>query len=169
MSRLAFTKGVSLNHDTSNNANPNVTTNINISNSTPIPSEVSVSTRDIKTISEDGTVSTFDLDQINEIEFLKCIIRLYMEQKITYEGKEIICTNEQLSNILSKLTGGTVEIETSEIDVDCGCFKGKNIPLRNIDKIWITTNEERTIFKYSYPQYLTLFDEYQISLKYLKD
>ena len=106
---------------------------------------------------------------IDEVEFLKSIIRIYMGQKVLFDGQKILCTIEELSSLIRSLTGGDVSIETSDIDIECGCCSANTLGFKNISKIWITKDGVTTIFRYSYPQFIHLFEEeYNISLKLVR-
>lgn len=167
MSRLNLTRGLSLTHIQDASANPSITNTITIQ--PPVYPEV-------KPIQEEpeGEVKLKDIEEpdtsveaVDEIEYLKSIIRIYMAQKFTYEGKQIVCTSEELSNLIKALTGGEVSIETGDIDIECGCCSSKEIPLKAVSKIWIVKDDVQTVFRYSYPQFLYLFDQYNISLKFI--
>ena len=84
-------------------------------------------------------------------------------------GTDIICKKDELINLIQTLIGGIVEIETEPMDCECGCMEKIELPLYNITKIWITIDDVKSIFKYSYPQYLSLFDDYKISLKLVRN
>ena len=115
-----------------------------------------------------GTSSNV-IDQLkSQNEFLKMVIEIYMNQKLYYSGKFIVCSKDELILLIQSLTGGIVEIETEPIDVDCGCVSSSKLPYIKISNIWITLNDTRTIFKYDYANYLTLFDSYRISLKLVR-
>ena len=121
-------------------------------------------------ISTSASVSGINaIDQLkSHIEFLKMVIEIYMNQKLYYSGKFIVCSKDELILLIQSLTGGIVEIETEPIDVDCGCVSSSKLPYIKISNIWITLNDTRTIFKYDYANYLTLFDTYRISLKLVR-
>lgn len=109
------------------------------------------------------------IDQLkSQNEFLKMVIEIYMNQKLYYSGKFIVCSKDELILLIQSLTGGIVEIETEPIDVDCGCVSSSKLQYIKISNIWITLNDTRTIFKYDYANYLTLFDSYRISLKLVR-
>ena len=170
MSRLSLTRGVSLTHDSSATSAPSITNNISI-NTQPetSSSEPIIETQTVQDKIDNALDKVLPSDSVsNEVSFLKQIIKIYMNQPIYFEGKEIVCAPDELVKLLEALTGGQAELEASVIDVHCGCVSGKDIPVQELLKIWIIKDDARTIFKYSYPQYLTLFDEYNISLKYVR-
>ena len=197
MNRLNVTRGVSLSHDTQATASPTVTTNINIQSSPP-PTAVEAAVeaypdtapdtapngasarwdeprlkrarREVKPIQEREVelVSPY-FNEVNENDFLKSIIKIYMSEPFTYKGKSIICSADELIQLVQILTGGTVTIDTSELDIDCGCCSGQDLPIKNVNKIWVTKDEETTVFRYSYPHFLNLFEIYKISLKYIHE
>ena len=179
MSRVLATKGVSLTHDASISSSPSVSNNITINNidknnypglntaTTEKILETSSPQPSVFTVPDYKSAETLAQEQNNEIEFLKRIIHIYMNQPMSYQGKQIVCTSEELISLVQDLTGGQCELETNTLDVDCGCFSGKDIPILSVEKIWVVKDDERTVFKYSYPQMLSLFDEYNISIKFI--
>ena len=171
MSRLSLTRGVTLTHDSSATSAPSITNNISINtqpDSNPQESPV-VETKTVQDKIDNALDKVLPSDTVsNEVSFLKQIIKIYMNQPIFFEGKEIVCAPDELVKLLEALTGGQVELEASVIDVNCGCVSGKDLPVQELLKIWIIKDDSRTVFKYSYPEYLTLFDEYNISLKYVR-
>ena len=171
MNRLNVTRGVSLSHDTQATASPTVTTNINIQ-STPLNTEGrDVSYPEVKPIQEREvqTLTSPYFNEVNENDFLKSIIKIYMSEPFTYKGKSIICSADELIQLVQILTGGTVTLDVSELDIDCGCCSGQDLPIKTVNKIWVTKDEETTVFRYSYPHFLNLFEIYKISLKYIHE
>lgn len=178
--RLNVTRGVSLSHDTTATSNPSVTTNINIHSQTLEPSSSQVEYPEVKPISQmsvkerateviSTALQSSAFNDVNEVEFLKGVINIYMSEPFTYKGKAIICTADELGQLVHTLTGGSVTVDTAEIDIDCGCCSGEDLPIKSVSKIWVTIDDETTVFRYSYPQYLTLFETYKISLKYVHE
>lgn len=183
MNRLNVTRGVSLSHDTQATASPTVTTNINIQSSPPTtaveaaveayPEVKPIQEREVELppvlTSEQQSLASPYFNEVNENDFLKSIIKIYMSEPFTYKGKSIICSADELIQLVQILTGGTVTIDTSELDIDCGCCSGQDLPIKNVNKIWVTKDEETTVFRYSYPHFLNLFEIYKISLKYIHE
>ena len=122
----------------------------------------------VLTSEQQSLVSPY-FNEVNENDFLKSIIKIYMSEPFTYKGKSIICSADELIQLVQILTGGTVTIDTSELDIDCGCCSGQDLPIKNVNKIWVTKDEETTVFRYSYPHFLNLFEIYKISLKYIHE
>lgn len=159
MSRLNLTRGISLSHIQDASANPSITNSITIvppasvqpdtigsrtasvsypevqphsATSTPEfepPPDNSEGVQEVKYRSIDNE------EAVDEIEYLKSIIRIYMAQKFTFEGKQIVCTVEELKSLIRALTGGEVSIETQDVDIECGCCTSNDIPLKSITKI----------------------------------
>ena len=182
MNRLNVTRGVSLSHDTQATASPTVTTNINIQ-STPLntegrdvsyPEVKPIQEREVQTLppaltGEQQVLTSPYFNEVNENDFLKSIIKIYMSEPFTYKGKSIICSADELIQLVQILTGGTVTLDVSELDIDCGCCSGQDLPIKTVNKIWVTKDEETTVFRYSYPHFLNLFEIYKISLKYIHE
>lgn len=193
MSRLNLTRGVSLSHIQDASANPTVTNNITIRTEsattqepspdvtypevTPIRCKASEASFEAVAPAHLATVIQRDASEqdeqpegvppVDEIEFLKSIIRIYMNQTFTFEGKRIVCTIDELSSLIKALTGGDVTIEASDLDIECGCCGTTSTQLKQVDKIWVERGDVRTVFRYSYPQFLYLFEQYNISLKFI--
>ena len=106
---------------------------------------------------------------INELNFLRKVLDIYMSQTLVFKNKKILCTGEELIDLIKTITNAeNIELETSVLDSSCGCINTSEIPILDVDKIWILSNQERKIFKYSYPQAISLFERCNISLKYIK-
>ena len=106
---------------------------------------------------------------INGLNFLRKVLDIYMSQTLVFKNKKILCTAEELIDLIKTITNAeNIELETSLLDSSCGCINTEQIPILDVDKIWILSNQERRIFKYSYPQAISLFERYNISLKYIK-
>jgi len=88
-----------------------------------------------------------------------------MNQKLYFSGKYIVCSENDLKNLIQILTGGIVEIEIEPIEVSC---LGSPAPYSKILNIWITKDSIRIVFKYDYALYLSAFDEAKITLKYIR-
>ena len=106
---------------------------------------------------------------INELNFLRKVLDIYTSQTLVFKNKKILCTGEELIDLIKTITNAeNIELETSVLDSSCGCINTSEIPILDVDKIWILSNNERKIFKYSYPQAISLFERCNISLKYIK-
>ena len=154
-----------------------------------IQNNINISTEQIKpneNIEQDNPYSTNNLNNeqfnhiqdikytssneiINELNFLRKVLDIYMSQTLIFKNKKILCTGEELIDLIKTITNAeNIELETSVLDSSCGCINTSEIPILDVDKIWILSNNERKIFKYSYPQAISLFERCNISLKYIK-
>lgn len=104
-------------------------------------------------------------DSISTINFLKLVLQSYMDNPIKYNGY-VICTVPLLEQLIEVLTGCD-DCEVEFADVENGCCGATVNHIIPITKIWVQTNGSRDIFKYKYSQYLQVFDEYHISLKFV--
>ena len=164
------TKGLSLSHENISSSNPVITNNISISNCEN-GDEKSIQVIEKQSI-EDNTlniqesISQSDPSLIqSENSFLKAILKIYIGQKLYFSGKYIVCTLQELIELIQLITNGEVDIETEPLEVAC-C--GSNSSYSKVANIWINKDGQRSIFKYSYSQFLSLFDEYKISLKIVR-
>ena len=165
------TKGLSLSHENYSTSNPVITNNISISNcetgdekSIQVIEKQSVEDNNISNIPESISQSEPSLIQ-SENRFLKAILRIYIGQKIYFNGKYIVCTLQELIELIQIITNGEIDIEVEPLEVAC-C--GANSLYSKVANIWVTKDGQRSIFKYSYSQFLSLFDEYRISLKVVR-
>ena len=153
-----------------------------------IQNNININTEQIKpneNIEQDNPYSTNNLNEqlnnlkdikynssneiINELNFLRKVLDIYMSQTLVFKNKKILCTGEELIDLIKTITNAeNIELETSVLDSSCGCINTSEIPILDVDKIWILSNNERKIFKYSYPQAISLFERCNISLKYIK-
>ena len=154
-----------------------------------IQNNININTEQIKTMDntdgQDNPYSTNNLNEqfnnlqdikynssneiINELNFLRKVLDIYMSQTLVFKNKKILCTGEELIDLIKTITNAeNIELETSILDTSCGCINTSEIPILDVDKIWILSNNERKIFKYSYPQAISLFERCNISLKYIK-
>ena len=179
----SVTKGLSLTHENLSSSNPIINNNISISQNSEgsdlrssqaslskIENEISIERNhksEAATECNEGADinSEFGLIQC-ENNFLKAILRIYIGQKIYFNGKYIVCTLSDLIELISLLTNSEVEIDIEPFEVSC-CGTNSN-PYSKVTNIWVNKDEQRSIFKYSYSQFLSLFDEYKISLKVVR-
>ena len=176
-----ITKGVSLTHENLSSSNPIINNNISITNN---------DTKDNQSPSIECVVKSEGETQLNqepneriqlttteriqgqsvdlkaENEFLKAILRIYVSQKLYFSGKHIICTPQELIQLIQLLTNGEVEIETEQIEVSC--LGNPKTPFSKVLNLWVTKDDCKCVFKYAYSQFLSLFDEYNISLKVVR-
>lgn len=154
-----ITKGLSISHENLSTASSVVNNNISIQKSGEVLYEPSPLPE------EEPKIELTNDDYKSQIEFLKAVIRLYVTQKIYFSGKYIVCDSDELKEMIHLITGGEVEIEAEPIEVSCLSTK---ISYSKIITIWVSKDGQRTVFKYQYPEYLTLFDECKVSLKYVR-
>lgn len=156
-----ITKGLSLSNETSSKVQNNININME-SNRTENP-YISTTLEPPQPVNEEQSLNT------NELYFLRKVLEIYMNQKLIYKNKKIICSAEDLITLVKIITNNCiVELETSFLDDNCcGCIDTAKIPLYDVDKIWVTVGQERFIFKYKFSEAVALFERYNISLKYV--
>ena len=105
-------------------------------------------------------------DKTDTIEFLKLLLKSYMNNPIKYNGY-IICTIPLLEHLIELLTGcDNCEVITADPELNC-CGKEISTHIVPVTKIWVKNGENTEVFKYKYSQYLQLFEEYNVSLKFV--
>ena len=162
----SLTKGVSITHENLSSSNPIINNNINIKNTNGDTSNELEIERSAE-VHYDNPYATPNDELQSQNEFLKAMLNIYMNQKLFFSGKYIVCTPDELIHLIKLLTNtDTVEIETEAIEVSC--LGNPKLPYSKIVNIWIIKDGQRSIFKYSYPQFLTLFDECKVSLKVVR-
>ena len=169
----SVTKGVSLTHENVSSSNPVINNNINIQSPGQNDSEQIV-TAPLSQAVEITSESNFnererEADTLNfeaENKFLKAILKIYINQKLYFSGKYIVVDINELAELIHIVVNDNVEIEVEPIEVNC--LGNPKLPYSKVANIWINKNGQRCIFKYTYPQLLTLFDEYNISLKVVR-
>ena len=192
-----ITKGVSIASHSSPRQSNATTVNNNITvTPTPLVTELArqsrprstpiteMTQRDVNVESGDDVNPYGNLPQPNsplsadrEVEFLRRLIMVYMNQPVHFKNAMVVCSVTELSDLITLLTGcDAVSIETSDIDVDCGCcglgddkIDTSMIPIRDVDKVWVTNGDTTSIFKYAYAHLLFMFERYHISLKFVHD
>ena len=98
------------------------------------------------------------------IEFLKLLLKSYIDNPIKYNGY-IICTVPLLERLIELLTGcNECSVMTADPEMNC-CGKEISSHIVPVSKIWVKNGNDTEIFKYKYSQYLQLFEEYNVSLK----
>ena len=169
----SVTKGVSLTHENVSSSNPVINNNINIQSPGQNNSEQAATAPLSQTV-EITSESNFnererEADTLNfeaENKFLKAILKIYINQKLYFSGKYIVVDINELAELIHIVVNDNVEIEVEPIEVNC--LGNPKLPYSKVANIWINKNGQRCIFKYTYPQLLTLFDEYNISLKVVR-
>ena len=99
------------------------------------------------------------------IEFLKLVISAYANNPIKI-NEYVICTDLLLSDLIHTLTGCD-EVRIDKGDIEVSCCGSKSMPIIPISKIWTVTNGSAEIFKYKYSQFIQVFEDYHISLKFI--
>ena len=132
---------------------------INNENDSPIEE---IKSRDVNL--EDSPEKLSQKDTISTINFLKLLLESYINNPIKYNGY-IICSVPVLENLIETLTNcDDCDIQIADIETKCCTISSKNII--PITKIWVKNNDSCELFKYKYSQYLQIFEEYHISLKF---
>ena len=104
-------------------------------------------------------------DSISTINFLKLVLKAHLDNPVKLNSI-VICSVPVLENIIETLTGcDDCSVEYGDVEVKC-CKNINNIV--PISKIWVQTNGNNEVFKYKYSNYLQLFEEYKISLKFVQ-
>lgn len=173
---MSFTKGVSFHHETNASSqvssNPTITNNISIhaSNELSESSQFKVlESGEVKYEPNDKPVQTEQSPIQNENEFLKKVLAIYMNQKIYWQNKSIVLKPDELLELIETLLPNKqITITTNDLDeVNC-CGFVKDIPIKKVDSIWIDEGGNRQSFKYEFSSLVSLFDEYKISIKFVR-
>ena len=121
-----------------------------------------IKTRDVNLTQSPNNMS--DKDKTDTIEFLKLLLKSYINNPIKYNGY-IICTVPLLERLIELLTGcDECSVMTADPEMNC-CGKEISTHIVPVSKIWVKNGNDTEIFKYKYSQYLQLFEEYNVSLK----
>ena len=122
-----------------------------------------VKTRDVNL--QDPAEKLNDADQISTINFLKLVLESYINNPVKF-NEYIICSVPLLEQLIEVLTGcEDCDVDIGDFDTKCCGVSGKNIV--PVTKIWVRNNDSAEIFKYKYSQFLQVFEEYHISLKFV--
>ena len=100
---------------------------------------------------------------------LKKVLDIYMNQRFYFSGKYIVLTPDELLDLINTLLpnkGGV--ITTNDINEDIGCCSFKDIPIKKVDNICIDDEAAKQSFKYQYSNLVSLFDQYKISIKFVR-
>ena len=164
----SITKGVSVTHENLSTSNPIINNNINIKNASEIEAKGEVQYENPYSNVQERSVNEVSITDLqSQNEFLKVILNIYMNQKLYFSGKYIVCTPDELIDLIKLLTlCEQVEIETESIEVSC--LGNPKLPYAKISNIWTGKAGQRSIFKYTYPQFLSIFDECKVSLKVVR-
>ena len=128
------------------------------------PTDADVKSRAVNLTETPANLS--EKDKTDTIEFLKLLLKSYMNNPIKYNGY-IICTVPLLEHLIELLTGcDNCEVITADPELNC-CGKEISTHIVSVSKIWVKNGENTEVFKYKYSQYLQLFEEYNVSLKFV--
>ena len=128
------------------------------------PTDADVKSRAVNLTETPANLS--EKDKTDTIEFLKLLLKSYMNNPIKYNGY-IICTIPLLEHLIELLTGcDNCEVITADPELNC-CGKEISTHIVPVSKIWVKNGENTEVFKYKYSQYLQLFEEYNVSLKFV--
>ena len=125
---------------------------------------VHYSERDVKLNENPEKLS--QVDSIATINFLKLVLQSYMNNPIKYNGY-VICSVPVLEHLIETITScDDCDVDFTEIETTC-CGNSSTTKIVPITKIWVTVNGNREIFKYKYSSLIPVFEEYNISLKFV--
>ena len=128
------------------------------------PGAVNYTTRDVK-LEEPAEKLTHE-DATATINFLKLVLAAYMNNPIKYNGY-VICSVPNLENMIETLTScDDCSIDFADIETSC-CGSSSKIKIIPVTKIWVRNNETSELFKYKYSQFIKVFEDYRISLKFV--
>ena len=162
----SFTKGISFRHECNSSSQPTINNNISISNNNESSERFSVKVEqpieEVEQVKEHSTI-------LNETEFLRKVLNIYMNQKLYWQNKFLILSPDELLELIQTLLPDkSIVITSNELDdVNC-CGFVKDIPIRKVDSIWIDEDNNKQSFKYQYSNLVSLFDQYKISIKYVR-
>lgn len=168
----SITKGVSVTHENLSTSNPIINNNISIKNTNSESGEIEAK-GEVHYESPYANVQERSVNEVNitdlqsQLSFLRVILNIYINQKLYFSGKYIVCTPDELIDLIKLLTlCEQVEIETEAIEVSC--LGNPKLPYAKIINIWTIKDGQRSIFKYTFPQFLSIFDECKVSLKVVR-
>ena len=105
-------------------------------------------------------------DSIATINFLKLLLDSYMNNPIKYNGY-VICSVPVLENMIETLTSCDDCSVDFAVDPDAGCCGSSKVKIVPVSKIWVRNAETSELFKYRYSQFIKVFEDYHISLKFV--
>ena len=129
---MSFTKGISFHHETNAASQPTINNNISISNNNESSERFSVKVEqpieEVEQVKEHSTI-------LNETEFLRKVLNIYMSQKLYWQNKFLILLPDELLDLIQTLLPDKgVVIRTNDIE-DVGCCSFKDAPLKKIESI----------------------------------
>lgn len=128
------------------------------------PCTVHYGTREVKL--EEPTEKLTNEDQISTINFLKLVLEAYMNNPIKFNGY-VICSVPILENLIETLTSCDDCSIDIAVDPDAGCCGSSTSKILPVSKIWVKNNDSSELFKYKYSQFIKVFEDYHISLKFV--
>ena len=167
---MSFTKGVSFHHETNASSQPNITNNISINASNELKGNESIEQVKVEQSCEPSIKEVPNESSVpNENEFLKKVLAIYMNQKFYFSGKFLVLTPDELLELIQTLLPNkSVVITSNDIDdVNC-CGFIKDVPIKKVDSIWVEDENQKQSFKYQYSNLVSLFDQYRISIKFVR-
>ena len=175
---MSFTKGLSFVHETNasskTSCNPSITNNISIHASNEVSESSQYKVLDTSEVKYEPTGIPINNTPespsvINEIEFLKKVLLIYMSQKFYFSGKFLVLKPDELLDIIETLLPDKqITINCSEIEELGCCGFGKDIPIKKIETIWVSKDDVQQNFKYCYSNLVSLLDQYKISIKFVR-
>ena len=168
---MSFTKGVSFHHETNATSQPTINNNISIQTSNEAGCEIKTDNPyaaiDSGEVRYDPTNTPTD-GVANETQFLRRVLSYYMNQKLYWSGKYLVLTAQELAELIGLLLPGqNVDVLVSDVEVNC-CGASHELPFDKVEAIWITKDDIRQNFKYVFSNLVALFEEYRISIKYVR-
>lgn len=165
---MSYTRGVSFHHETNASSNPNITNSITINAS----NELSQSNTSVIIDPEskpDQQIQTDPVTILNENEFLKKVLEIYMNQKLYWSNKYLILTSDELLDLIQTLLPDKGIVITSNDIEDLGCCGFvKDSPIKKVESIWISDGDAQQNFKYCFSNLVALLDQYHISIKFVR-
>ena len=174
---MSFTKGLSFHHETNASSqassNPTITNNISIHASNELSESSPYKVLEPGEVKYDKPVQQVQTEPTpiyNENEFLKKVLWLYMNQKIYWQNKSLILLPDELLELIQTLLPDkAITINCADVE-ELGCcgISSKDIPVKKVDSIWVSTDDVQQNFKYCYSNQVSLLDQYKISIKYVR-
>lgn len=171
---MSVYKGFEFHHELNSSTNPSISNNITVNTSNDINTDKATSP--VISVAIDSSeqpqqaIPPIESSAIsNENEFLKKLLLIYMNQKFYWQNKALVLTPDELLELIQTLLPNkSVVITTTDIDeVNC-CGFIKDVPIKKIDSIWVEDENVKQSFKYQYSNLVALFDQYKISIKYVR-
>lgn len=164
---MSFTKGVSFHHETNATSHPTINNNISITASNELSESNPYKVLDSSEVKYESPVQSIEPN--NENAFLRKVLDVYMNQKLYWSNKYLVLSADELLELIQTLLPNKgVVITSNDLDDPGCCGFIKDIPVKKVESIWIDENDTRKAFKYAYSDLAALFDQYRISIKYVR-